>query len=741
MMRMLTHPVLARPLVVPFRGPGLLLVMGVVLLLCGCNGTWNNPYPEASPDTDTLYSAFTQRPKHLDPARSYSVNEAVFTGQIYEPPLQYSYLKTPYTLEPLSATRVPEPQYLNREGKPLPGNAPDDRIAYTVYTIHLKHGLHYQPHPAFAKGSDGKPRYLNLACGDLEGIHSLGDFKHTGTREATAADFVYEIKRLADPRVVSPIYSVMAAHIVGMQEFSKKVGKAEEKLGRREFIDLSQFDLSGVQVVNRYTYTIKVHGKYPQLLYWQAMPFFAPVPKEAVRFYHQPCMAQKNIVLDWYPVGTGPYMLTVNNPNLRMVMEKNPNYHGGHYPGEGTQEQRQKGLLKDAGKSLPFINRLVFSLARENIPYWNKFLQGYYDQSGISSSSFDQAINLGSSGEASLTPKMKEKGIKLKTAVQPTIFYMGFNMTDSVVGGDSKQARQLRRAISIAVHFKDFISIFLNGRGVAAQGPVPPGIFGHQKGKAGLNHYVFEWKHGHPRRKPLQVARKLLTEAGYKHGVNQKTGKPLVLHLDIVANGAQSSARLDWYRQQFARINVQLVIRATSYNRFQDKMANGDTQMFLWGWSADYPDPENFLFLLYGPNSMVDHHGENVSNYDNPEFNRLFDRMRVMPDGAERRKIIERMVHIVRRDSPWIWGFYPKQFTLYQGWVHNVHLNAMANNTVKYRRLDPEGRARKRRLWNHPLWWPLVVAAGVLCLILLPAVRMFRRKERAKPARRDGSGQ
>src|SRR5699024_8586097 len=97
-----------------------------------------------------------------------------------------------------------------------------------VYTIHLKHGLYYQPHPAFARGQNGKPLYLNLTCRDLDGIHSLGDFKHTGTREATAADFVYEIKRLADPRVLSPIFSLMADHIVGMKAFSKRVAKAEK---------------------------------------------------------------------------------------------------------------------------------------------------------------------------------------------------------------------------------------------------------------------------------------------------------------------------------------------------------------------------------------------------------------------------------------------------------------------------------------------------------------------------------
>ena len=98
------------------------------------------------------------------------------------------------------------------------------------------------------------------------------------------------------------------------------------------------------------------------------MPFFAPVPPEADRFYGQPGLTQKNITLDWYPVGTGPYMLTVNNPNRQMVLERNPNYRGETYPAEGEPGDAERGLLQDAGKPLPFINRVVFSLEKEQIP-------------------------------------------------------------------------------------------------------------------------------------------------------------------------------------------------------------------------------------------------------------------------------------------------------------------------------------------------------------------------------------
>jgi ABC-type transport system substrate-binding protein len=184
-------------------------------------------------------------------------------------------------------------------------------------------------------------------------------------------------------------------------------------------------------------------------------------------------LIDKNITLDWQPLGTGPYMLEENNPNLRMVMLKNPNFHIEFYPSEGEPEDKENGLLEDAGKRLPFIDKAIYLLEKETIPYWNKFLQGYYDGSGIASDSFDQAVQFTGDGEAALTESMQAQGIQLQTAVNSSTFYMGFNMLDSVIGGSSEQARKLRQAIAIAVDYEEYISIFNNGRGVSAQGVIP----------------------------------------------------------------------------------------------------------------------------------------------------------------------------------------------------------------------------------------------------------------------------
>ena len=715
------------------RRRGRLARIGAIAIAClgagyaaAAGGAWNNPYPVSEREANILYSSFRERPKHLDPARAYSSNEYDFIGQIYEPPFQYHYLKRPYQLVPLTAERVPVPVYLDQQRRRLPANAPAARIAYSVYELRIRPGITFQPHPAFVRTAGGAFQALTPA------IDALRDFRETGTRELTAADYVYQIKRLAHPKLHSPILSVMNEYIVGMKEYARTLTRAYRELTRDGedgvYLDLGRYPLAGAEVVDRYTFRVTIAGKYPQFLYWMAMPFFAPMPAEVDQFFSQPGMARKNLTLDWYPVGTGPYMLTENNPNRKMVLERNPNYHGEAYPAEGEPEDAGAGLLADAGRPLPFVDKVIFSLEKEGIPYWTKFVQGYYDRSGVLAESFDQAIRF-SGGEAALSETMEEKGITLVTSVQTSSYYLGFNMLDPVVGGTGESARKLRRALSIAIDYEEYISIFLNGRGIPAQGMLPPGIFGYQEGQTGINPYVYDWGDGQPKRKSIDEARRLLAEAGYPNGQDHKSGRPLLLYFDTPSTGPEQKAQLDWMRKQLAKLDIQLVVRATDYNRFQEKMRKGDAQLFEWGWNADYPDPENFFFLLYGPNKKVGGDGENASNYDSAEFNRLFERMKNMENTPERRAIIEQMQQTLRRDAPWIWGYHPKRFTLQHAWVYNAKPNHMANNTLKYLRIDPKRRAVLREEWNDPVIWPLVLIAIALIAAVIPAIVAHRRRE------------
>ncbi len=702
-----------------------------LLLLTACGSAWNDPYPAADRGRNILYSAFTERPKHLDPVQSYSEDEITFTAQIYEPPLQYHYLKRPYALTAATVVAVPQARYIDAQGRALPANADVARIAFTDYVITLKPGIRYQPHPAFARTASGDFIYHSLSAQQLAGISELRDFTQRDTRELTAEDYVYGLKRLAHPRLHSPIFGLMDDYVVGLGDFAKRL-KAEQD---QPWIDLRQHPLEGAQVIDRYRYRIRVKGKYPQFLYWLAMPFFAPMPWEADRFHSQPGMAEKNLTLDWYPIGTGPYMLTENNPNARMVLERNPNFREERYPCEGEAEDVKEGLIKDCGALLPFIDKVVFTREKEQIPYWNKFLQGYYDASGISSDAFDQAVQV-NAGEITLSDDMRAQGIVLTTSVATSSSYMGFNWLDPLVGGGvdpvaAERARKLRQAISIAIDQEEFISIFQNGRGVPAQGPIPPGIFGYREGAAGINRHIYDWVDGQPRRKSIAEAKRLLAEAGWPNGREAKSGEPLVINLDTTATGVGAKARIDWLNKQFARIDTQLVVRSTDYNRFQEKVRKGAVQLFYFGWNADYPDPENFMFLLHGKQGKVKHTGENAANYENPEYDRLFDRMKAMENGAERQELIERMTAILRVDAPWIWGFHPKDYTLRHAWLTNRKPSKVGHNTLKYQRVDAALREQRRAEWNRPVVWPLLLLVLVLGAAIWPAWRGYRRRETA----------
>lgn len=708
----------------------------------------NSPYPDSERDERIYYGSFRERPKHLDPAVAYSSDEYQFICKIYEPVVQYHYLKRPYELVTLTGAELPRFQYYDEEGNELPATAPVEDVARAVWTIRIQEGIRYQEHPCFARDANGEFRYHDLKGRDMEDIRTLFDFPETGTRELTAHDYVYQIKRLADPRLNCPIFaSVVGEYILGMKEYARTLaGKLQsirqerkENLGifynREEneqknpiILDYDAIPARGLRVVDDYTFQIVLNRKYPQFRYWLAMPFFSPMPEEAIRFYSQEQTIKRNIILDWYPVGTGAYRLARFDPNWRIELVKNSHYRDERYPEEGEAGDREKGLLRDAGRKLPLIDKAVYSMEREFTARWWKFLQGYYDISGVSSDNFTRVMDL-SGTETRLSERMKDRGIRLRTSVDTTVFYLGFNMTDPVVGGREEEKCKLRRAFSIAVDREEYIQIFLNGRGLVAHSPIPPGIFGHQSGREGMNPYTHYWDEetGTIRRKSIDRAKELLAEAGYPNGIGPDGQRLNVEYTTVQRPG--NAVYLQWLKKQFDKINVRLNISETDYNRFREKIGTGNFQLFMWGWNADYPDPENFLFLLYGPNSRVKYNGENSANYSNPEYDRLFEKMKAMPNSPERRRIIEKMVEIVRREAPWEFGFYPESYALYHGWVSNVKPNKMANNTLKYMNIDLSERNSYRRSHNQPKLWIVLSVLGVIFVAVLPGVIRVLRRE------------
>lgn len=721
-------------------------LLAIVFVVSSC--TPNDPYRAEDAGKNIYYSTFDEPPTHLDPARAYSANEYRLLAQIYEPPVQYHYLKRPYELIPLSAAEVPTPKYYGKDGKQLPGDASPQLVHRAVYDIKIKKGIFYQDHPAFAKDSSGRQLYRGITSSELKNIKIPRDFPEKSTKELTSSDFIYQIQRLADPGLHCPILPILNKYILGLDDFSKaldkdlkgiraarkkRIGSAYNQVADEKtnpiILDYSRHALPGVEKIDDYTFRVTLKRKYPQFIYWLAMPFFSPMPVEAITFYSQGPLKKKNITINRFPIGTGAFRMDNYEPQREITLVKNENFRGEPYPSVGEEDDAAKGLLADAGKSLPFIERAVYKLEKEAIPRWNKFLQGYFDLSGIGSDSFDQAIKMSSAGGVNLSDQLAEKDIKLITAIQPSTYYTGFNMLDKTVGGYTEKRQKLRQAISIIVKFEEFIEIFANGRGMPAMGPIPEGIFGKIEGKAGMNPVTHRWdeKKNKAVRRSVEDAKKLLAEAGYPEG-RDKDGRPLIITFDNAWTGASSSPMINWFIKRFKLIGIQLENRTTDYNRFQEKINKGNFQFFFLGWNADYPDPENFFFLLAGENAKVKTGGANGANYANPEFDRLFKIMENMESTPKRLAIINKMTRILQEDAPWVWGYSPLSFSLAQGWVGNIKPNSMANNTLKYMKVDTAKRTKFRKKWNAPVLWPIIAAVVILILISIPAIIMIKKK-------------
>jgi ABC-type transport system substrate-binding protein len=706
----------------------------------------NSPWHKGAASENTIYSAMIENtPRHLDPTASYWSNDTLVTYQVYEPPYGYHYLKRPFELVPKTAERVVAPSYFDKDGKRLPDDAPGALVAESVYDVPIKKGILYQPHPAFAADDKGRYRYHAMPPGQLGKLRTPIDFEHTGTRELVAEDFVYALKRHATTRITTPIYGVFSEYVIGLKDYGELI-KREDALLRKgldpssldkPFLDFRRWPLAGATAPEKHLLRIRLQGKYPQWKYWMQMTFMSPVPWEADAFYAQPGMAERGMTLDQWPVGTGPYMVTAFEKDRRIVMSKNPNFRGEPYPCDGMPDDKAAGLLAACGKTMPFIDTIVATVEREGTPQRNKFRDGYYDlevfertDTGIS-----YIVEMLDSDE--VRASYEAKGFNFTKYSDVNSYIVGFNMLDPVLGnGDTpaqaERGRKLRQAISIAIDWDEYSKIFPKKGGPTAMSPLPEGIPGSREGTAeGVNPVTHRWVDGKAVRRSIDDAKKLMVEAGYPAGRDAKSGKPLVINYDFYAPATpERKPEIDWVVRQFAKIDIQLEVRATDNNQFQDKVRKGKHQVFWSGWNADYPDAENFLFLMYGPNAKSVSDGENTANYQNPAYDKLFTQLKMLDDGPEKQAVIDKMVSILQQDAPWSFGFYPWASTAVHAWVKNSKPAILIRDHGRYLRLDVAARQASLAAWNKPQYWPVLLLLAALVGVVWFARRSLRTRER-----------
>ena len=641
--------------------PRCVLALALTFGLAGCG---NDPHPRPlhtkRPDGSpwvVYYGNAGEDPRTLDPQVSYDVLGHTFISQIYDCLLQYNLFKTsPYEVEPCLAESLPA-RVRNPDGT-------------EYYEVHLQHGIRFHDDPCFPGGRG---------------------------RELTAADFVYTFQRIADPKVECPVFSTLQEFIVGLAAAYEEAQKS------------GKFDYSkptgAITVIDDHTFRLHLKKAYPQIQYWLAMPFTAPVPREAVAWYDG---KNGRDPFKFHPVGTGPYRLEEWARNRLMRFVRNPDYTATRFPRAGWKPEDEPRFRPIAGAPLPFIDEVQFAFIRESVPGWLLFRQGYLDRSGISKDVFNTVLTTG----MGLSEKYRERGVRLFRDIEPATFYMVFNMEDPLVGKN----RKLRQAISTAYDETRANEIFRNGVDMKAEQLLPPGVVGHDpkfKNPFGTEN--------------VEEAKRLLAEAGYPGGIDPKTGSPLKVTLDVMAGNAESRQFAEFQKQQIERIGLRCEIDSNTWARFQDKQERGGFQINGGsGWNADYPDPENFFFLFYSKN--IPPRGSNYARYANPEFDQLFEKMATMDNGPERLAILRRMNAILTEDCPFVLQSHSVMYSLNQPWLPRTASNAMILAGLKYARLDPVLRAEKRQEWNRTPLWPTLTLVGLITAVIGVVVARARKR-------------
>ena len=544
--------------------------------------------------------------KGMDPIYANDLYSGEAVARVYEGLLSYHYLKRPFVLEPNLAQEMPEVK--------------DNGL---VYIFKLRKGVLFHNNKCFEGGKG---------------------------REMIAEDVVYSFKRTAaGPRALG--WWMVDGKIAGLNKFRKEV-----IAGKTTF----DSPIEGIKALDRYTVQFKLARAFPQFLYALAMPFFFVVPKEAVEHYGEEFIN--------YPVGTGPFTLDKFRHTNRIVWRKNPTFRKKFFPREGEAQDGPNGLLVDAGKELPLVDKLVAHINVESQPRWLSFQAGKLDKLNIPKDNFDSAVT----PSKDVTPAMKEKGIRLDITPSLDVSYTAFQHTNKLFSNV-----KLRRAMSLAYNSGQSDKLFYSSTALPAQSIVPPGIAGFVQG------FKNPWVGPN-----IEKAKKVLTEAGYPGG----KGLPEIT-LDISFSTVSRQIG-EFFKKQMELIGVKIRVTTNPWPELLKKIQTRQTMLHSLSWSADYPDAENFLQLLYGPNQTP---GANGSNYNNKKFNQLFEQARVLQHSPQRTKLYEQMYHLAADQIPWIYGVHRQDFILLQDWLRNFKQIEFSHGVEQFYNIDLKRKQELRK--------------------------------------------
>jgi ABC-type transport system substrate-binding protein len=538
----------------------------------------------------------------LDPAGTQETYASLVEGRIFDALYQWDYLARPYKFVPSVATGMPE---ISADGR--------------IWIIRIRPGIYFADDPAFG----GKKR------------------------ELTAADFVYQWKRLVDPRVRSPNSDLLEHKIVGLDAAAAKAKSS----GRFDY----DAEIQGLRAVDRYTLRLELIE--PDYTFFELLDSTSlrAMAREVIEKY-----ADESGRAMHHPVGTGPYRLKERQSGHRIVLEANPGYRDERFPSAPPNADAAIKAVADSmkGKRLAQIGRIEIAIIEETNPRLLMFNAGELDMLDVPGDVAPKMID----GRGNLLPEFAVRGIRLERATELSVSFTYFNMEDPVVGGYSPEKIALRRAICSAYNIADDIRVIRNGQALPATQPIPPDLEGHVPGYKGLSPY------------DPATARALLDKFGYRDrdgdGFRElPDGRPLTIHhLSLV--GAAYRQMDDLWLKNMRDVGIRMDFQIQPFPEAFKAAHAGQLQFAGFGWSGDIAD--DFMRVFYGPYAGAG----NLSRFRNAEYDALFDKSRRTADTAERSKVYEAMTKIVSAQAPWCTSVYRISNTVVAPRIRGYRKNA-----------------------------------------------------------------
>lgn len=463
---------------------------------------------------------------------------------------------------------------------------------------------------------DGKILRIKLKRGIR--FHDDPCFEGGKGREVVAQDAVYMLERISAPKMNSPMYGSFDGKIEGIDAYH--AGKAKT--------------ISGVRALDANTVEIRLLKSYPRFVYNFTDQKTSILAKECVEKYGDKIAT--------HPVGTGPYKPVTVELGHKIIAVRNPGYHKMTYPSEGSRGDKEKGLLADMGKDVPFIDRIQYEVITESQPMWLKFMAGELEMSGIPKDNYGTALPGGK-----LSPELEKRGVVHYREARGDVTVMIFNMQDSVWGKN----KDLRHAFALALNVPKIIEVQYSGQATRAHSIIDPAQYGFDP------NYKSRWAERNVAR-----AKELLAKAGYPDG---KGLPPLVMPTTSDTTSRQFDELLT---RQLAEVGIRLQSEAMTWPELERRTRSHNFTVLGLGYASAVPDADDATGLLHSKNIEA---GYNAASYKNPAVDRLVDEIEAMPNGAARLAKIRQLKEMIDEDLPIVSMVHRIGNQLIQPWVKN----------------------------------------------------------------------